>query len=700
MRPNSVFVDTTQRIVLSLAAFLVVGSALLMGIKPAAAVDGLAVASSTTFRVDPDNALIDVEVVFTVTNVTPNRTRNGVTTQYYYHGLSVPIPVEATQISATRSDGRSLETERPGAEPEYSFQLLEVRLGRNLFYRSSSTFTLRYILPSGDARDFTSGVRVNPAYAVFDAYGIGDADAVNVRVEVPKAFDVTITGSAYRVRLEDDINVYEATDIPNPDEFYLLIVARNDAALSTRNIKLGDDAQIAIRAWPGDEAWADFVAEELESGFVELQALVNLPFPDDELEIVESIDPGLQGYAGWYIKSEQLIEVSEEFDSETLLHELAHAWFNRALFSERWIGEGLAEEFASRSLEATGEELSKPKGPRTTSRYQTDLNLWTPPYVIDDNTRGTDEYGYNASWFVMRSLSEEIGIDGLAAIVAAAGSDAIAYRGEGPPESVEWSTDNWRRFLDLAQETEGSTTVEDLFTEYVVSPPQEGIVQQRALARTEYGILKERGGSWAPPVGIRRHMSDWEFSSADEAIQEAVAVLDDRDELRVVAADANLEIHDGPELQYQDAVDLEDLQEVRSQVVAYTASAATIAQADAAVTVDYGVVASVGLWGTDFERPYGEARELFERGDVEDAASLADEAIAGYATAGDRGLTRLIVSALVLLGAAVGLLAIRWWRQREKGGPAANSTVEPEPDAEQQSPDLWTIDDRGPRVRA
>ncbi len=700
MRPNSVVVDAAQRFVLSVAAFIIVGSAFLVEVRPAAAADGLTISSSTTFRVDPDNALIDVEVVFTVTNVTPNRTRNGVTTQYYYPGLSVPIPIEATQISATRSDGRSLTTERPRADPEHSFELLEVSLGRNLFYPSSSTFTLRYILPSGDARDFTSGVRVNPAYAVFDAYGIGDADAVNVRVEVPKSFDVSITGSAYSVRLEDDINVYEATDIPNPEEFYLFVVARNDAALSTRNVKLGDTAQIAIRAWPGDEAWADFVAEELDSGFVELQALVNLPFPDDELEIVESIDPGLQGYAGWYVKSEQLIEVSEEFDSETLLHELAHAWFNRSLFSERWIGEGLAEEFASRSLEATGEGLSKPEGPRTTSRYHSDLNLWMPPYVIDDETRGTDEYGYNASWFVMRSLTEEIGIDGLASIVAAADSDAIAYRGEGPPESVERATDNWRRFLDLAQEVEGSTTVEDLFSEYVVSPPQEGMVQQRALARTQYGVLEERGGSWAPPVGIRRKMSDWEFNSAAQSIEEAVAVLDDRDALRVVAAAANLEIHDGPELQYQDAVELDDLQGVRSLIAAYTASAVTISQADDAVRAERGVVASVGLWGTDYERLHREARELFEQGEVVVAAMLADEAIAGFAAAGDRGMTRLLVAALVFLGLAVAALAFRWWRRRNKRGPAAESPELSTPDVEQEPLNQWTIDERGPRVRA
>lgn len=683
---------------MAILALAVLCVAPMQGIKPAAAVDGLAVASTTTFRVDPANALIDVEVVFTVSNVTPNRTRNGVTTQYYFPGLSVPIPVEATEISVVRSDGRALSTERPGAEPDSSFELLDVNFGRNLFYRSSSTFTLGYILPSGEARDFASGVRVNPAYAVFDAYGIGDANAVNVRVEVPMDFDVSITGSEYRVRLEDDINVYEATDIPNPEDFHLFIVARNDAALSTRNIELGEEAQISIRAWPGDDEWADFVAEELDSGFVELQTLVNLPFPDDRLEIVESIDPGLQGYAGWYIKSEQRIEVSEEFDSETLLHELAHAWFNRALFSERWIGEGLAEEFASRSLEATGEELAKPKGPRTTSRYRTDLNVWAPPFVIDEDTRGTDEYGYNASWFVMRSLSEEIGIDRLAAIVAAADSDAIAYQGEGAPESVDRSTDNWRRFLDLAQETEGSGTIEDLFSEYVVSAPQEAMLERRALARIDYGALQERGDSWVPPLGIRQYMSDWEFASADTAIVEAVAVLDERDALRAVAESASLGIHDGPEIEYQDAVELDELQAVRSTIAAYTASAATIAEADAAVGADYGIVASVGLWGTDFERPHSEARELFEQGEVADAASLADEAIAGFAAAGDRGTTRLLIASLVLLGLTMTILAVRWWRRRRRGGSVVDPIPQSEPEAEQIPPNHWTIDDPGLRV--
>ena len=30
-----------------------------------------------------------------------------------------------------------------------------------------------------------------------------------------------------------------------------------------------------------------------------------------------------------------------------MLHEIAHTWFNEDLFEERWITEGLADEFAA-----------------------------------------------------------------------------------------------------------------------------------------------------------------------------------------------------------------------------------------------------------------------------------------------------------------------------------------------------------------
>ena len=77
-----------------------------------------------------------------------------------------------------------------------------------------------------------------------------------------------------------------------------------------------------------------------------------------------------------------MIEVGEDLDSHTMLHELSHAWFNHSAIAERWLSEGLADEIGARAVAALGDPLPRPDDYDIVGqidRSDFDLNSWSQP---------------------------------------------------------------------------------------------------------------------------------------------------------------------------------------------------------------------------------------------------------------------------------------------------------------------------------
>ena len=72
----------------------------------------------------------------------------------------------------------------------------------------------------------------------------------------------------------------------------------------------------------------------------------------------------IEGYAGFFDSAHDRITISEDLDDLVIVHEASHAWFDGNLFQERWIGEGLADEYASRVLAADHRDDAA-RGPST-----------------------------------------------------------------------------------------------------------------------------------------------------------------------------------------------------------------------------------------------------------------------------------------------------------------------------------------------
>ena len=300
------------------------------------------------------------------------------------------------------------------------------------------------------------------------------------------------------------VTTIAATDITDVTDWYTIVVADRADALTEDRLDLPDGEHLVIRAWPEDEEWRTRVRDLLEVGLPVLTSKVGLDWPvEGDLHVSEVHTPLLEGSAGFFYTEEDRIEISEDLDELTIMHEASHAWFNDRLFVGRWIGEGLADEYASRVLDEVSNGGLAPELVSRLSPGAIALNDWGPPGRIDDDeTSDREAYAYEASWAVVRALMEEIGEDGMRKVVAAAHAHRATYLGAGEPETIGYAND-WRRFLDLLEEDGGAPHATDLFRIAVVSDAEKPLLEERSEARRAYANLVEAGDGWLPGYAVR-----------------------------------------------------------------------------------------------------------------------------------------------------------------------------------------------------
>ncbi len=646
------------------------------GASPAlAADDALTLVSSTSYTLVPDGGLVHVTVDLTATNIKPNlveQTPIGTrTTSFFFDAAEIAVQAEATGIRA--SAGKAKLTTKVTSQVGYT--LLKVSFLHDLQYKESTKFRVDFDLPGGAPRS-DSDIRVGSAFATFYAWAFGDSG--DVRIVIPAGFDVETTGSSIDKSAAAGVTTLAATGINDTGEWYSVIVADRHDALTRDRLDLAGGEHLVIRAWPEDTEWEKRVGDLLRIGLPDLVDKLGLDWPvAGDIEVAEVHTPLLEGYAGVFYTTENRIEISEDLDELTIIHEASHAWFNSDLFVGRWIDEGFADEYASRVLDDVSVGGLRPDAVTPTSEGTVDLNTWTHPGRIDDEeTSNREHFGYEASWTVIRTLVHEIGEDSMRKVLAAANATEIAYVGATAPEKVTLKND-WRRFLDLLEESGGSTSAEDLFRRWVVSPDQEPLLDARHDARTAYAALLDAGDGWQPGYVVREPMSRWEFGRAGREMDEAEAILATRDEVATAAGTLGVAPPATLREAYEGATD--DLDGVRDLASAQLATVTALEAATARVTAERDVFTSIGLIGEDPVARLAAASAAFSAGDTAAAdatAASVDALVAGAADAGrGRTLVAGVAGAGVLVLGGGGVVALRRRRRRT----ALVEAPEPEP---------------------
>ena len=349
-------------------------------------------------------------------------------TRYFYDSVNLGVQLEATHLRATQ-DGAPV---RVTSAVRRGFRLVTISFRNDIYVGETAHVRLQFDLPAGAPRS-DSDVRVGPAFATFLAWAFGDRGSV--RIDVPKAFDVDIAGEEMKASMTAVSKVFTATT-DDALGWFAWVNARNDDGLTRERLDLADGEQVVVRGWPEDSRWRRRVSVILSDSVPDLVGRIGLPWPvDGPLNVLEVHTPLLEGYAGFYDPKSDEITISENLDDLTIVHEASHAWFNSRLFTDRWINEGLAEEYASRVLAAETRGKVDPAPVKRSAKVAFPLAHWDPPAPIRDaQSDAREQYGYDAAWTVIRDIADEAGEDGMRAVFRAASDETTAYPGDGAPE--------------------------------------------------------------------------------------------------------------------------------------------------------------------------------------------------------------------------------------------------------------------------
>ena len=667
-------------VALPLAALLVVGAAVLppavtrnplgafLGAPVARAADGVAITTEARYVVEPDEARIRVVVNVTVRNEKPNSAEGGAVTRYYYDAVNLGVQPEGTRFRATQG-GVAVPVKVVRRD---DYKLVTVGLRSNLYFRDQATVRLTFELPGGTPRS-NSDVRVGRAFVTFLAWAFGDSGTV--RIDVPRTFVVTVSGEEMSRSAAGQAAVLTAT-ASDALSWYAWLNARNDLDLTRELLDIAGGEEIVVRGWPEDARWRNRVGDVLARGVPELVGLVGLPWPvDGPLTVVEIHTPLLEGYAGFYDAEKDEITISEDLDDLTIVHEASHAWFNRQLFTERWIAEGLADEYATRVLAALGEEVDEPADVAPTAAQAFPLNDWPPPAAIRDEESGErEQYGYDASWLVVRRIVRDAGEEGMRAVFAAADDRTTAYVGSVPAEPSRLPND-WRRFLDLAEELGGAQDADDLLAAWALSEAEAATLDARQHARDAYHELLEDGDGWAAPAAVRLPLDGWAFADAEAAAATASRILERRDQTLALAAGEGLTPSGDLEAAFEGAGDPGALADAAALADATLAALETVSAAGDAAAAPRDWQVALGLDGRDPDGDLAAARDAWAAGDPVTATARAEAVSSALAAAPERGRQKAMLTAgataVVLALLVLVLFVARRRRQRTALGAAS-----------------------------
>ena len=633
----------------------------------AAAGDGLDLAAAATYQVSPAARLIHVTIDVTAKNTKPNRISGGIITRYFYDGARLAIHAEARNVAARVGTARLTAT----TSDAEGFKILDVRFRSSLFFGQTTKVRITYDLPSGAPRS-ASDVRVGTAFVTFVAWAFGDHGSV--RITLPSSFEAEATGSTATKTTSGSSTVFRAANITDVGTWYLIVNAERKSALTSQRVDLPGGEHMVVRAWPEDVDWSARVRELLTRGLPELAELTGLDWPvSGDINVFEVHTPLLEGYSGQFFVGEDRIEISEDLDDLTIIHEASHAWFTNELFLGRWINEGFADTYAAETLHQIGEGEFQPDRVSSTDAGAIKLDGWVHPgRITDEATQKREQFGYEASWTVIRALYVEVGSAQMRHVLSAAEHDQIAYQGIGEPETIR-TTNDWRRLLDLVDELGKAQHADELFRRWVLAPGSAAELDARADARTAYAGLVTAGGPWRPPFYVREPMSSWRFDVATERIAEASALLAKRDEIAKLAAGLGVAAPTGLRDAYQTAK--ESLDAAKSLATAELAAANALNVAISAVAAPRAPFVAIGLLGTTPEADLAAARDAFANGsaDAEARAVAVTALIDGAVEVGRGRLTAAVLGLAVAIVLLIALVVVLWRRRRRRRAAVAAS---------------------------
>ena len=274
----------------------------------------------------------------------------------YYQYPSFWINRTAKNISAT-VDGLRSGTGRGKTSVVSDIHFVSLELNRSkLFSGDSARFTLDYDLPGSQVRS-DDPTRVSAPYTYFCAWA-GVLDTGSVNIVVPAGYESVSVADMTKTS-NGGTDTYSSGNITDPASTSFCFEAINESQFISETITTAKGSKVSLLSYPGDNVWKSAASRDLLQVANALENLTGVPLSiNGPVRVREAAAKTelIDIYSGTY--DEGLARVSEDFDLETMAHELAHHWYGKNLV-DNWAFEGLAEYLGKESLAVLGKQTEE-----------------------------------------------------------------------------------------------------------------------------------------------------------------------------------------------------------------------------------------------------------------------------------------------------------------------------------------------------
>ena len=661
---------------IAIAVALAIGALPALGTAPVAgARPDLTLVGQATYDVRPDEGRVAVAVRLRATN----HLRDTVTRRFFFRTAFLTVLPGTSHFRVTGGlGGPSVSV----AQRRADFTNLRIDLGGNLGAGRSTTLTLSFDItdPRGAA---DRPIRITPSLVSFTAWAFAtpDTPGSTVEVRVPEGYNAAIgrgplEGPATEKSGEQ---VWRSKPLHKPLDFVADVVADRLGQLADAAHEvplLNGPAATTIRSWPDDEAWRDRVTDLLDRALPLLEETIGLPWPvETPLIVEESLSRGTDGFGGLFDPGSPRIEVSYAAPDATIVHELAHAWFNGGLVADRWAAEAFASYYAEVVAAQLGIKPAPSHSVDPTAGVAIPLNAWG-----EDAEPEAEAYAYAASLQLARGIADRVGPERLAEAWTRIEQGIQPYQPD--PATDPLSNEDreagapppdWRALLDTLEEF-GGEPLDDLWRTWVARPEDVAALDARGPMRAAYDTAVEAATPWRLPANVRDAIRAWQFDVATELLAQTSSVLAQRDALEASAAAAKVTLP----VRVKDAFEgIDGLDAAAAEVEFEQGIVDAIATAEATRPRPGDIVEAamiyVGLIATDPDSRLALARTSLAVGDIETAYVAALSAEAAWVDAADLGRTRLVSGVLLALALLLLLSILRQRRRRQLAEASAKA---------------------------
>ena len=640
-----------------------------------------------SFTVNQDEAKIDVSVDVELVLQKSTVVDDG--REVHLALVNWPMVLPSTAVDVVAVDSRGpLSVD---LNPSDKRLIANVQLGRRVFAGRKHQFTLTYSLPDNHQITVNNDkpldlVVVNQSAAAWLFTTDSSIDRWSATLTAPDGFVLSGGQTPTWTSRPPAAGVSTWTtegSTPLAD----FVVLDNIASLNQTIVDIGG-REMVIRHWPDDLEWRDHIVSQVSHGLPILIELLGDPWStaaDQPLVIEQSARTLGTSYSGWYTVDRNTITIGPLVDETLVVHELAHLWFNYETFDDRWLIEGLAEEFAQIAVhgaDAVSPDTGDPRRPlkewtvddegaQNFDDEPTETN--TGVDIADPDPTGGD-WAYAHSWTVVHQTRQALGTEAFSELTASILAGNRPYADSAAPSAPAGPTINqflnpkpvakpspdrlrWTEFLDLAADmavgASTDTSLDRLYADWVEGHTSNRF-DQRSDARARYQQLAR--SEWPMPLAVRRPIRDWAFAEADVAMDSAEQFHARAEEMKqeLVLHELDLPVNSGQLLSAAATV-----AEVETLADRLQTATNGIVAAETEVT-DRSFIQRIGMLGFDLADTRQRARSAFTAGDLDQAAgdvALIRNAVAKSESVGYLRMAGAGMAALAVLAVASALVA-------------------------------------------